>query len=69
MNLDVIQKIGNRAVRKAQRNNRKKGIPNVYSKNKVIYFQLPDGSITMNNPFKNISDLKWTILVNSNGLC
>ena len=57
---DLIQKIGNRAVQKAQKENLKKGIPNVYSKNKVIYFQLPDGTITMENPFKedNLKDSK-----------
>jgi len=48
---DLIQKIGIKAVRKAQKDNLKKGIANVYSKNKIIYFQLPDGTITMKNPF------------------
>jgi len=35
-------KIGNRAVKKAQELNWKKGLPNVYSKNKIIYFEYPD---------------------------
>ena len=47
-----VWKIGNRAVRKAQEENRKKGLPNVYSKNKKLYFELPDGTITMKDPFK-----------------
>lgn len=47
---DDIQRIGNRAVRKAQADNHAKGLPNVYSKNGVIYWQLPDGTITMQNP-------------------
>ena len=45
-------KIGNRAVKKAQEENRKKGLPNVYSKNKKLYFELPDGTITMKDPMK-----------------
>ena len=28
----------------------KKGIANVYSKNKKLYFQLPDGTITQEKP-------------------
>ena len=49
---DMIQKIANNAVREAQRKSLENGIPNVYSKNGVMYFQLPDGTITMENPFK-----------------
>ena len=41
-----LLKIGNRAIKKAQENNRKKGIPNVYSINGKIVFQLPNGDIT-----------------------
>lgn len=47
---DKITKIGNDAVRKAQQNSLKNGIANVYSKNNVIYFQLPDGTITQDVP-------------------
>ncbi len=51
---DTLQvlKIGSRAVQKAQEENRKKGLPNVYSKNKKLYFELPDGTITMKDPMK-----------------
>ncbi len=35
-------KIGNRAVKKAQELNWKKGLPNVYSKNKKIYYEYPN---------------------------
>ncbi len=52
---DDIQRIGNRAVRKAQAENHAKGLPNVYSKNGVTYWQLPDGTITMKNPLENIA--------------
>jgi hypothetical protein len=37
-------------VRRAQRESLEKGIPNVYSKNGVIFYQLPDGRITMETP-------------------
>ena len=48
---NLIQQIGNYAVRKAQKNSLDNGVPNVYSKNGIIYYQLVDGSITMKNPF------------------
>ncbi len=47
-----IARIGNRAVRKAQEENRKKGLPSVYSRNNKLYFELPDGTITMDNPLE-----------------
>jgi len=49
---DMIQQIANDAVREAQRKNLENGIPNSYTKNGVLYFQLPDGTITMENPFE-----------------
>ena len=50
---ELIQQIGNNAVREAQRKSLENGIPNAYSKNGVLYFQLPDGTITMENPFES----------------
>ena len=49
---DLIQRIGNDAVRLAQKKSLENGIPNTYSKNGIQYFQLPDGTITMENPFE-----------------
>lgn len=49
---DIIQIIANKAVREAQQKSLENGIPNVYSKNGVVYYQLPDGTITMENPFE-----------------
>lgn len=46
-----ITRIGNRAVHKAQEENRRKGIPNVYSRNGKRYWELPDGTITTVSPF------------------
>lgn len=42
--------IANRAVRKAQDENRRLGIPNVYAVNGTIFWQMPDGSISPVNP-------------------
>ena len=50
-----ITRIGNRAVRKAQEENRKNGLPSVYSKNKRLYYELPDGTITMKDPLSKTS--------------
>lgn len=47
---DKITYLGNLAVREAQEENRKKGIPNVYSLNGKIVWQMPDGTITEKNP-------------------
>ena len=48
-------RIGNRAVRKAQEENRKKGIPNVYSYNGHIYYELPNGELTKEDPLDDVS--------------
>ena len=47
-----LLKIGNRAIKKAQENNRKNGIPNVYCINGKIVFELPNGEITSQYSFK-----------------
>ncbi len=43
-------RIGNRAVKKAQDVNRKKGIPNVYDFNGHLYYELPNGELTKTDP-------------------
>jgi len=45
-----ILKIASKSVKEAQQESLKKGIANVYSNNKSIYFQLPDGTITQKVP-------------------
>ena len=45
-----ILKIATKAVKDAQKDSLKRGIANVYSKNKKLYFQLPDGTITQEKP-------------------
>ena len=48
--MNKITYLGNLAVRKAQEKNRKKGVPNVYSLNGKIVWQMPDGTITEKSP-------------------
>ena len=45
-----ILKIASKAVKKAQKESLERGIANVYSKNKKLYFQMPDGTITQTIP-------------------
>lgn len=49
-----ILRIGNRAVKKAQEENRKKGIPNVYDINGHLYYELPNGKLTTKDPIQNV---------------
>lgn len=42
--------IGNRAVRRAQEENRRRGIPNVYSIRGHIYYEQPDGTLALEAP-------------------
>ena len=49
------QRIGNSAVKRVQEENKKRGIPNVYSRNGKIYYELPNGELTFKNPFKKPS--------------
>ena len=48
---EELLKLGNRAVKKAQENNLKKGIPNVYCINGKIIFELPNGELTTQYSF------------------
>ena len=45
-----VLRVGKRAVRKAQEENRKLGLPSVYSKNNRLFWELPDGTITSDLP-------------------
>jgi hypothetical protein len=42
--------IGQRAVEDAQQENRRLGIPNVYSINGIIYYELPNGELSRTDP-------------------
>ena len=46
-----FQRIGNQAVRKAREESRRKGVPNIYSHDGRLYYELPDGRVTTVDPF------------------
>lgn len=46
-------RIGNRAVKRAQEENRKKGVPNVYDINGHLYYELPNGELTKEDPMQD----------------
>ncbi len=48
-----LLRIANRAAKKAQEENRKKGIPNVYDINGHLYYELPNGELTKEDPMQN----------------
>ncbi len=41
-----------RAARAAQEENRRLGIPNVYSINGILYYELPNGELSLTDPYK-----------------
>jgi hypothetical protein len=44
-------RIANRAVRRAQEENRRLGIPNTYSINGILYYELPNGELSRHDPY------------------
>jgi hypothetical protein len=48
-----VIRIGNQAVKKAQEENRRLGLPNVFTKNSKWYCELPNGEITTESPLKD----------------
>ena len=47
--------VGSRAVLKAQEESRLLGVPNVYSNNGIVFYELPDGELTTEDPFQDPS--------------
>lgn len=56
--LAELTKIGREAVREAQEESRRLGAPNVYTINGVIHYELPDGSLTTEDPWPAIQAVK-----------
>lgn len=46
------QRIGNEGVHAAQEANRRMGVPNVYSINGIIYYELPNGELSRTDPYQ-----------------
>ncbi len=56
-----IQQIGNEAVRRVIKENKEKGIPIVFSRNGIIYYELPNGEITTKSPFEKKKKLLFRV--------
>ncbi|MEX2318191.1 MAG: hypothetical protein WD669_13620 [Pirellulales bacterium] len=50
--LQELVRIGNLAVAATQEENRRLGIPNVYSIDGVLYYELPNGELSREDPFQ-----------------
>ena len=48
--IDWLVRIGNRAVLAAQEESRRLGVPNVYSINGILHYELPSGELTTTDP-------------------
>ncbi len=48
-----IIRIGNRAVRQAQEENHRLGLPNIYSRNGRIIYEMPNGEIVVKEISEN----------------
>ena len=46
-----LKRVGTQSAREAQAENRRLDIPNACSRNGTFYFELPDGTITQEDPF------------------
>jgi hypothetical protein len=56
--ISELTRIGQRAVLDAQEENRRQGIPNVYSINGVLYWELPDGTLSRTDPYVESAESK-----------
>ena len=54
--VDEWMRIGNAAVAKAQEESRRLGVPNVYSINGRLYYELPNGELSLNDPYVDPKD-------------
>ena len=52
----LFQRVMNRAIHEAQEAARQEGVPNVYSFNGILHWELPDGSLTTVDPSSRVED-------------
>ena len=50
--VNMLKRIGSREARKAQEENRRRGIPNAYSIGGQFIYELPSGEFTTDSPFE-----------------
>lgn len=48
---EKVQELMRGANRAAQEENRRLGIPNVYSINGILYYELPNGELSLTDPY------------------
>ena len=53
-----FERIGNRAVRQAQEENHRLGLPNIYSRNGKIIYEMPNGEIIVKEVPQTDENLK-----------
>jgi len=53
---EEVIRIGRRAVGKAQEESRRLGVPNVYSINGLLYYELPSGELSRTDPYRAPQD-------------
>lgn len=53
---EEIIRIGRRAVREAQADSRRRGVPNVYALNGLLYYELPCGTLSLTDPYRADQD-------------
>ena len=51
--IDELLRVGSVAVAKAQDDSRQQGVPNVYSINGRLYYELPTGELSTSDPYPN----------------
>lgn len=51
-----IQQIANDAAEMVRKENKELGVPIVFSRDGIIYYEMPDGEITTKSPFKENDD-------------
>jgi hypothetical protein len=49
---EELERIGNAATQAAQEENRRLGIPNVYSIDGILYYELPNGELSLTDPYE-----------------
>jgi hypothetical protein len=54
---EEILRIGQRGVERAQAENRRRGIPNVYCVNGVVMYELLDGTLSQSDPMTEYHDI------------
>lgn len=54
--IDNLIRIARTAVAKAQEESRRLGVPNVYSINGRIYYEMPSGELSLTDPYEDVRD-------------